>query len=139
MPKINLQDIYPSAENSTIDVSDAVLAVFQESKRKEHSYNERVRRNKAYFSLDSHDGGIETDALFFAPSPEELFERREMTEALYTALDSLSNKQRRRIYAHYILGFSQMEIAKTEGVSKVAVSLSVTDGLRRIKLFLQET
>jgi len=139
MPKINLQDIYPSAEKSTIDVSDEVLAVFQESKRKERNYNERERRNKAYYSLHLDDGDIENYALFLAPSAEAAAEQKWEMEELYAALDSLPNKQRRRIYAHYILGITKCAIAQTEEVSEASIRESIERGLIRVRKILQKS
>jgi len=136
MQRINLREYYPFCEESTIEVSDEVLAVLQGEKRRERSYIERVRRNKAYYSLDLDDGAIENDALFLSPSPETVVERRQITEEVYAALDSLPDKQRRRVYAQYILGFSQTEIASAEGVDLSAVSRSIGRGLEGMKKFL---
>jgi len=136
MPKINLQDIYPSAENSTIEVSDEIMAVLQDSKRQERNYNERERRNKAYYSLHLDDGDIENYALFLAPSAEAATEQKWEMEELYAALDSLPDKQRRRVYAHYILGFSQVEIAKAEGVAERNIRHSISKSIVNLKKVL---
>ena len=92
-----------------------------------------MRYNKAYYSLDLYDGSIENDALLLSPSPEELLERKQTTEELYAALGSLPDKQRQRIYAHYILGMTKSEIAQVEGVDESTVRESIKAGLQKIK------
>ena len=60
-------------------------------------------------------------------------------EQLHAAISMLSDKQAKRIYARYILGMSNVEIAKAEGVSKAAITYSIQRGMRelarRIKKF----
>ena len=59
-------------------------------------------------------------------------------EQLYTALNQLPEKQRRRIDAFYFLGMSQAEIASAEGVDKSSVSESIERGLRSMASFLKK-
>jgi len=44
--------------------------------------------------------------------------------------------QGRRIEAHYLLGMSQSEIAKKDGVTRGSVFISITRGLDAMKIFL---
>jgi len=136
MQEINLRDFYPFGEDSKIEVSDEVMAVLEESERQERNYKERVRRNKAYYSLHEDDGAIENDALFLAPSAEIATLGKWTEEEIRKALDSLPDKQRRRVYAHFILGIQQIEIAKSEGIEKAVVSITIKRGLRNMKIFL---
>jgi len=135
MQEINLRDYYPFEEDSTIEVSDEIMAVLEESERQERNYTERVRWNKAYYSLHEDDGAIENNALFLAPSAEALTLCKWTEEELYKALDSLPDTQRQRIYAHFILGISKTEIAQTEGVRESAIRGSIERGLRQMKKF----
>jgi RNA polymerase sigma-70 factor (ECF subfamily) len=57
---------------------------------------------------------------------------------LCRALNSLPEIQGRRIEAHYILGKSQAEIAKAEGVTKGSVSISIQKGLEAMKKYLKK-
>jgi len=137
MTTINLRDYYPFCNNDLfIEVSDEVAATLAEDKRREQSYQRHLRYHNAQYSLDAGDG-IEKHALFFALSPCEVYERKLTMEQLYAALDALPDKQGRRVYAHYILGISQVEIAKAEGVSKGRVSESISNGLRNMENFLK--
>lgn len=58
-------------------------------------------------------------------------------EQLYAALDALPDKQGRRLYAHYILGVPQTEIAQAEGVGLTAVNNSIERGLRNMEKMLK--
>lgn len=77
--------------------------------------------------------------MFKVLSPEEIYERKLTREQLHAAISILPDKQAKRIYARYILGMSNVEIAKAEGVSKAAITYSIQRGMRelarRIKKF----
>ena len=137
MTTINLKDFYPwYTHDEYIEVSDEVAKEFIASKRREAAHAERVRYNKAFYSLDAGDG-IEQTALFQAMSPCEIYERKMTLEQLYAAMDALPDKQGRRLYAHYILGVPQTEIARAEGVGLTAVNNSIERGLRNMEKMLK--
>ena len=137
MAKVNLRDFYPLREDCIIEVSDEVAEALEEAKRLERNYIERVRWHKAYYSLDAHDGALERYAPFLPMSPEEIYERKAEIEQLYKALDALPDKQGRRVYAYYILGFSQKEIAKAEGVSDRVVGITIRRGLKNMERYFR--
>ena len=121
MTTINLKDFYYwYIQDQYIEVADEVAEALVASKRQEAAYVERVRYNKAYYSLDCDDG-IEYSACQHEPSPQELLDRKEMFFRLWNALNSLPELQGRRVDAHLILGKSYREIAREEGVDKSAV------------------
>ena len=138
MTTINLKDFYPwYANNEYIEVSDEVAEELIASKRHEAAHAERVRYNKAYYSLDCDDG-IEYSACLHEPSPQELMDRKELFLRLWKALNSLPEIQGRRVDAHLILGKSYRQIAREEGVDKSAVRHSVESGIKQMKKYLQE-
>lgn len=137
MAIINLRDFYPLATDYFVDIPDEVVAVLYETERQEHNYIRRMYWNKAHYSLDAGDG-IEHDTLFVSMSPCEIYERKLTMEQLYDALNSLPDKQGHRIYAHYILGISQKEIARAEGVSESAVNAAIERGLKNMEKLLKE-
>ena len=123
MKTINLRDYYPFYHNDLfIEVSDEVAAALQEAERQERNY--------------LVDGG-EPDALrpgdLRLRHPEDVM----TMEQLYAALDALPDKQGRRLYAHYILGVPQTEIARAEGVGLTAVNNSIERGLRNMEKMLK--
>lgn len=139
MTTINLRDYYPFyTHDYFIDVPDEVVELFKEFDRKEAAYRLRTYRHKAYYSLDRNDG-IEHEALFVSLSPHELYERKVSMQELHAAISSLPDKQAKRVYAHFILGMSQTEIAKAEGISKMAVSYSIERALKSLEKFLKNS
>lgn len=137
MKVINLRDIYPHyTQDCFVEVTDEVADLFSEFDHKEAAYRLRTYRHKAYYSLDRGDG-IEHEAIFFALSPHEIYERKVSMQELHAAMSSLPNKQAKRIYAHFILGMSVTDIARAEGVAKSRVSDSIRRGLRNMEKILR--
>ena len=138
MKTINLKQFYPWYEHDEyIDVSDEVAKELAAGKRYEAAYQKRIRRHKAYYSLDVGDG-IEYAVCTMEPSPAELLLRQEQFEQLCRALNTLSEKQGRRVEANVLRGKKIVEIAQEEGVSARAVSESIRRCLENMRKFLKE-
>lgn len=138
MAMINLRDYYPFYQQDVlIEVSDEIASEMATWERSEAAFKRKRARYRAFYSLDCCDG-IEHFAVFTSITPEEQYERKMSYEQLYTALYKLPCKQARRIYAHFILGISQAEIGRKEGVSRKAVSLSIFYGLQRLEQYLKK-
>ena len=139
MTTINLKDYYPwYLTNEYIEVTDEVAEALMASKRAEAAHAERVRYNKAYYSLDCDDG-IEYSACLHEPTPDEVLERKERFCRLWNALNSLPPAQGRRVDACVILGKSFSEVALAEGVDESAVRRAVERGLENMKKFLKNS
>ena len=138
MTKINLRDYYPDfyTGDCIIEVPDEVAVLMDSSERAEVADYLRTYRHKAFYSLDRSDG-IENDILFISTSPCEIYERKVTIEQLHAAISALPDKQAKRIYAHYILGISQTDIALAEGVDTRNVRKSIRKGLRKMQFFLK--
>ena len=138
MTTIDLRDYYYwYTQDEFIEVTDEVAAELYADKRYEQAYNRRTFYNKAHYSLDVDDG-IEASAIVcYDDSPERVFNLMERYCDLCRALNSLPELQGRRIEAHYILGMSQREIARAEGVSEEAVSKAIEKGLTAMKKYLE--
>ena len=138
MVQINLREFYPyEKEDIYVEVSNEVADVIKSLERAEASHERKIRRYKAYYSLD-HKTGIERSILFTAHSPEELYERKLTKDELHAAIAQLPDKQANRIYAHYLLGMSKAEIAKAESVSWRAVHQSIQQGLILMEKILKK-
>ena len=138
MTTINLKDFYPwYTTDEYMEVPDEVAEELKADKRYEAAYRRRVTRNKAQYSLDCDDG-IEYSACVFEPSPEELVLRQERFLMLCRALNSLSEKQGRRVEARVLDGKKLKEIAEAEGVALDSVSESVLRGLANMRKYLKE-
>lgn len=139
MAIINLRDYYPFyTSDCYMEVSEEIADMFKEFDRREAAYRLRTYRHQAYYSLD-RDDGLEHEAVFVSLSPHELYERKVTMQELHAAISSLPDKQAKRIYAHFILGMSQTEIAQAENVSKSRISESIRDGLRRLEKILKNS
>jgi len=138
MAIINLKEFYPwYSHDELIEVSDEVAAELLADKRYQKSHERTLRRNKVH-SLDAGDGMEAAASVCSSGSPEAVLEMMDRHCRLCQALNSLPEVQGRRIDAHFILGMSQAEIAKAEGVTKGAVSLSIDKGLATMKVFLKK-
>lgn len=134
MATINLRDFYFwYKQDEFIEVTDEIAAALLADKRYEKAHEQSKRRNMAIYSLDAGDG-IEVSAILHSTdSPDAILAKKERFCRLCRALNSLPDIQGRRIEAHFILGKSQAEIAGAEGVTKAAVSISITRGLAAMK------
>ena len=138
MTTINLKVFYPwYTHDEYIEVSEEVAEELHSSRRREAAHAERVRYNKAFYSLDCEDG-IEYMACLHEPTPQELLDRVDLFVRLWNALNSLPEIQGRRVDAHLILGKSLRQIAREEGVDKSAVRRSVDSGIKQMKKYLQK-
>jgi len=138
MTTINLKDFYAwYTHDELVEVPDEVAEELMASKRREAAHAERVRYNKAYYSLDCDDG-IEYSACLHEPSPQELMDRKELFFRLWNALNSLPEIQGRRVDAHLILGKSYRQIAQEQDVDKSVVRRSVKRGIAAMKKYLKK-
>ena len=134
MKIINLRDYYPFyTQDTLLEIPDDVAEVLAEAERLERNYMRRMFYNKAQYSLDA-DYGIEASAVeCHILSPEVVLDLMERHCRLCRALNELPELQGRRLEAHYLIGQSQKEIARTEGVSEIAVHRSIKKGLERMR------
>ncbi len=139
MAKINLRDFYPwYTHDEFVEVPDVIAAELLADRRYHKSHAQRIRRNKAFYSLDAEDG-IETAAVVkMNGNPEAMLEIMDLHCRICRALNSLPARQGRRIEAHYIRGKSQQEIADAEGVDESAVRSAVKRGVRTMQNNLKE-
>lgn len=136
MKTINLRECYPAiyTQNTFCEVPDEVAEDLLAFRRKENALQRQIYRYKAYYSLDREDG-IENDVLAFPPPPEELYVRKENLTELYAAIQMLTEKQRRRLYARSFLERSYADIARREDVSESSIRSSVCAARARLKRF----
>ena len=138
MTTINLRDYYPIYKEDTfIEVSDEIATFLAEEKRLQTNYEQYIRDNKAFYSLDYGDG-IEANALDKPEQPDEAYERAELTRLLDEALASLPEAQRRRVYAHIVFQMGKSRIATEENVSEGSVRESIRRGIANLEKFLRK-
>ena len=136
MKKINLKNYYPFyLSDFYVEVSDDVAQLLEYFKRKDHADYERRRVHNAYYSLEKC---IEKHIVLLALSPEEIYEQKLSNKELYAAINSLPEKQAKRIYAYFFLGLSKSQIAQIERVNKSQITRSIKRALKNIKKYLND-
>jgi RNA polymerase sigma-70 factor (ECF subfamily) len=137
MKRINLQDYYPFyLSDFDVEVTDDVAQQLKQFNRKDHADHERRRVHGAYYSLDASNG-IEKDIVMLVLSPEDIYEQKLSNRELYAAINSLPEKQAKRIYAHFFLDLSKTRIAQIEGTGESTIRTSINRGLKNIEKFLK--
>lgn len=133
MKTINIRELYPDMykTDTYVEVTEEVLEAIQAAQRMEATYERRLYRHKAHYSLD-YGNGIEKATMTHAPTPEDIFEAKQQQEQLYAAVMSLPEKQAKRIYARFYLGMTPTEIADAEKVDVSCVRRSIRNGLKRL-------
>lgn len=138
MIRINLRDYYPFYKSDYfIEVPDEIFTLFKQLSQKEHADFERRRVYKAYYSLDAGDG-IEKNIILLVLSPDEIYERKLSNQELYAAINSLPEKQAKRVYAYFFLEMSKAQIARIEGVGESTIRDSINRGLKNIEEFIKK-
>lgn len=136
--KINLKEIYSHIkEDIILDIDDAIYELFADYERQEKNYRERVRKNRAYYSLDREDG-IENGTIQQVDTVVKTIEERELEQLMLSALMSIPDKQASRIYKYFFLEMTMTEIALQEGVHKSRVSSSIAIGLKNLKKIIEK-
>ena len=133
MQKINLRELYPDIYkiDTYLEVTDEVQAVFLADKRAEARYLRQMYNYKAHYSLDC-DNGIEKAIVQHPATPEEILEDKQLRNQLYAAVMALPEKQAKRLYAHFYLGMTPVEIAHADGVDPGSIRRSIRNGIKRL-------
>ena len=134
MKIINLRDFYSSLYDSDFfcEVPNEVAELLIFYQKKEKAQREYIRYHKAYYSLD-YSNGIENAVVSHVQSPEEMYMFTLAQQLLYSAMNELTDKQFKRVYAHFFLGMSYAKIARIQGVDKSTVRQSIKSALSHLK------
>lgn len=133
MKEINLRDLYPDVykTDTIVKVTEDVLEVILADQRADAARERQMYRYKAQYSLN-YGNGIEKAILSHRLTPEEILEQKQLREELYAAVMELPEMQAKRIYAHFYLGMTPIEIAQAENVDASCVRRSIRNGLKRL-------
>ena len=131
MEQINLRELYPDAymEDTFVEVSDEVLAVFLADRKAQAAYKRQSYRHQSLLPL----GGIQAIKGAVLQNPEEIIGNLQLREHLYNALIAFPEKQANRIYARSYLHMTVKEIPQAEGVEPGMLYRSIRCGLRDVK------
>jgi len=136
MKTINLRSEYPELyhRDMFVEVADEVADLLYDNRKLQHRLNEQDRYNGVAYVVFEDDDSVN---VCHAPSPYQELVTEEMIRALYQALFSLPEEQRRRVYLHFIAGVSQTDIAIAEGVSQPCVNKSIMRAIIQMKKYLR--
>ncbi len=134
----SLKDEYPwCSEEIYIEVSDEIAQAIAEFVRNEKAQQEKIRYHRAFYSLNAGEG-IDNRIVFVSASPQEIYERKVTNKEIYKAMQTLKEKQAKRIYARYFQDMTVTQIARIEHTSVMAVSKSINKGLKKIEEILKK-
>jgi DNA-directed RNA polymerase specialized sigma subunit len=107
---------YKTADGKRIcvEVSTAVKELLEQSDRQIRSQRRQDRR---YLAKEEYiDGLTDTTTVYPHEDFADLMIRMDKLNQLYTAIETLSEIQKRRLHLHYFAGLSYRQIGKQEGV-----------------------
>jgi RNA polymerase sigma factor (sigma-70 family) len=133
--QITISYTLADGEQLTLSVLPEIADVLRETDNKIKALNRQDRRHLDATSLED----AVTKMRRRPEQPDETVLRREKTNRLHRLMNRLTAKQRSRLTAHAVYGFSLAEIAQYEGVSIQAVSDSVDQARKKLKEFLADT
>ena len=110
-------------ESVEIEVDETWGAVLIELDRQEHNNNQTETRRHCSldaYNLDDGDLGITED-----------------NRRLYAAIKKLEPRQQYLVEQVYFAGRKQIDLAKEEGVSHVAITYALQRAVKKLKKFLQ--
>lgn len=110
--------------------------VRQQFRRNENKHYMRMLRGHFYSleeDLEEHHPEIAVE-----DCAVQLF-AQEQSRELWEAINSLNEKQRKRLIAYYFEGKTYREIADDEGVDHKAIIRSVEIALKNLRIFLEES
>lgn len=124
---------YKTADGKRIcvDVTTAVKELLEQSDRQIRS---QQRQDRRYLSGKEYiDGVTDTTSLYPQEDFADLISKMDRINQLYTAIDKLSEVQRRRLVLYYFQGWTYCRIAELEGVTHKAVANSVALALSKLR------
>jgi RNA polymerase sigma-70 factor (ECF subfamily) len=118
-----------------VEISREVYVVIDECRRHEKRQRNFFDRYIEHSQLT--DESLSRRAFAPASSIEEALTSNEERDALYAALNGLSEVQRRRFILYHAVGFSLEQIAGVEGCSISSVSRAVLRAEQKIRKFMK--
>ena len=112
-----------SSKKITIEVSSDVNEVLEQTDRTVRSQRRQDRRHIDFTPMT--DEFLELSSRTASEDTAAIYEKLERNEELYSAIEQLSEIQKRRVCLYYFLGKNQHEIAKLEKVNDSAIGRSL--------------
>ena len=119
-----------------VEVSSEVNEVLKQTDRTVRSQRRQDRRRIDFTPMT--DEFLELSSRTANEDTAAIYEKMEQNEELYSAIEQLSEIQKRRVRLYYFLGKNQHEIAKMEKVNDSAIGRSLILAQKQLKLILEE-
>jgi len=133
MKKFKLNYTTADKTQVCVKVTREVKEVIEQTDRKIES---QKRQDRRYLAREEYqDGFTDTTVLYPQENLPEFIDKMDRNNQLYSAIDTLSETQKRRIYLHYFVGLSYREIGKREGVNFKTVSESIKLAIQNLKKY----
>ena len=125
--------------NETIkaEVKKDIFDAFEKFELEDLSYSNEVANH--YEQSDLTESTLIRRSIFNHKSLEDEIVDGLAIEKLHEAIASLTEKQKRRVNMYFFEGMGYQEIALKEGCKHQSVSDSITQALKKIKKFLENT
>jgi len=124
-----------SSKKITIEVSGEVSEVLAQTDRAVRSQRRQDRRRIDFTPMA--DKFLELSLRTASEDTATIYEKMERNEELYSAIEQLSEIQKRRICLYYFLGKKQHEIAEVEKVNDSAIGRSLILARKQLKRILE--
>ena len=125
-----------STQKIMVDVSSDVNEVLEQTDRTVRSQRRQDRRRIDFTPMT--DEFLELSLKTSSEDTATIYEKIEQNEKLYSAIEQLSEIQKRRVYLHYFCGKTQREIAKMENVHGSAVGRALISARKQLKRILEQ-
>ncbi|MEY8356898.1 sigma factor-like helix-turn-helix DNA-binding protein [Lachnospiraceae bacterium 54-53] len=119
-----------------VEVSTSVKELLEQSDRQIRSQRRQDRRHLDY--VDFIDGLTDTAMRNPQEDIADLVIRMESYQRLHTAINQLSDIQRRRLTLNFIDNLTHRQIAEIEGVNQAAIGRSIKRALNQLCKLLAE-
>lgn len=129
---------YKTADGKRIcvEVSTAVKELLEQSDRQIRSQRRQDRRYLA--SEEYIDGLTDTTTVYPQEDLADLIIRMDRLNQLYSATETLSTIQQRRLHLYYFVGLSYRQIGEKERVHHASIARSVEQAIKKLKRILAE-
>lgn len=125
-----------SGNEICVEVSTSVAELLEQSDRQIRSQRRQDRRHLE--NAEYIDGLTDTAILYPQEDTADLFIRMEIYGQLYTAINELSEVQRRRLLLYFVDDLTHRQIADLEGVNRATITRSIERAVNQLHKLLAD-
>ena len=119
-----------------VEVSEEVYKAFDKFELQDISQMHKFERHIEHLDLDENQ--LHSRIFESTKSIEDEVEDKVISELLLSAIDKLSDIQRRRILKYYFYDMNEVEIANEEGTTQQSVHISLERAKEKLKDILKK-